>query len=47
VETLVKCAEQVVKLFHPRLILGISDEIPPDGDIERVRLIGKMVREMG
>lgn len=31
----------------PRLVLGISDEIPPDGDIERVQMIGEMVREMG
>jgi hypothetical protein len=45
-ETLIDCAKKVVELFHPRLVLGISDEIPPDGDIERVRLIGQMVREM-
>jgi len=46
VETLITCAETIVELFHPRLVLGISDEIPPDGDIERVRMIGKMVQEM-
>ncbi len=40
---LMECAEQVVKLFHPRLVLGISDEIPPDGDIERVKRVGEMV----
>ena len=45
-ETLVECTRRVVELFHPHLVLGISDEIPPDGDIERVRLIGEMVREM-
>jgi hypothetical protein len=28
------------------LILGISDEIPPDGDIERVRRVGELVREL-
>lgn len=46
VEQLVACAQRVVELFHPRLILGISDELPPDADIERVRLIGKMVETM-
>jgi hypothetical protein len=43
---LTDCVRQVVELFYPRLVLGISDEIPPDGDIERVRLVGEMVREM-
>ncbi len=45
-ETLLECTRRVVELFHPRLILGISDEIPPDGDIERVRMVGEMVREL-
>jgi hypothetical protein len=43
---LVECCQRVVDLFYPRLVLGISDEIPPDGDIERVRLVGDMVRGM-
>lgn len=43
-ETLLDCARRVVELFYPRLILGISDEIPPDGDIERVRLVGELVK---
>jgi Uroporphyrinogen decarboxylase (URO-D) len=45
-DTLIECARKVVELFHPRLVLGISDEIPPDGDIERVRLIGQLVKEL-
>ncbi len=45
-EALVDCVKKVVKLFYPRLILGISDELPPDGDIERVRLVGKLVKEL-
>jgi hypothetical protein len=45
-ETLLECTRRVVDLFHPRLILGISDEIPPDGDIERVRMVGELVREL-
>jgi hypothetical protein len=44
-DTLIDCAKKAVELFHPRLVLGISDEIPPDGDIERVRLIGQLVQE--
>jgi hypothetical protein len=45
-ERLVECVKRVVELFYPRLILGISDEIPPDGDIERVRLVGELVQEL-
>jgi len=37
--------KQVVELFYPRLVLGISDELPPDGDIERVRLVGELMQE--
>jgi hypothetical protein len=43
-ETLTACVKRLVELFYPRLVLGISDEIPPDGDIERVRLVGEMVQ---
>lgn len=45
-ETLLDCARQIVDMFYPRLVLGVSDEVPPDGDIERVRLVGEMAREM-
>lgn len=45
VEKLISCAQRIVEIFYPRLILGISDEIPPDGDIERVRMIGKLIDE--
>jgi hypothetical protein len=33
-EELAACAEKVVRLFHPRLILGISDELPQGGGAE-------------
>jgi len=36
-EELQECVEKLIKLFHPRLILGASDEVPPPADIERVR----------
>ena len=45
-EVLVDCVKRLVELFHPRLVLGISDEIPPDGDIGRVKMVGEMVREL-
>jgi hypothetical protein len=45
-EMLTECVKQVVDAFYPYLVLGISDEIPPDGDIERVRLVGEMVQGM-
>ena len=31
---------------HGRFILGVADQVPPDGDIELVRLIGQMCEEM-
>jgi len=46
VDELVDCTRRLVELFYPRLVLGISDEIPPDADIERVRLVGELVREL-
>jgi hypothetical protein len=45
VEDLIACTHRAVELFYPRLVLGISDEIPPDGDIERVRLVGELIQE--
>ncbi len=46
VEDLIDCAKQAVRLFHPRLVLGVSDEPPPDSDIERIRLVGELVKEL-
>ncbi|HIE51721.1 MAG TPA: hypothetical protein EYP85_08165, partial [Armatimonadetes bacterium] len=41
-----ECVERLIELFYPRLVLGISDEIPPDGEIERVRLVGELVQKL-
>ena len=41
-DELIECVERVVELFHPRLVLGISDELPEGVDesgIERVRWV--------
>lgn len=45
VEVLEACVYELLDLFAPNLILGISDEISSTGDIERVRLVGKIVDE--
>lgn len=40
-----ECAHRVIELFAPRLVLGISDEISSTGDIERIRVVGRIVDE--
>lgn len=43
-EELCRCVEKLVKLFHPRLILGISDELPEGAEqeaIERIRWVSE------
>ncbi|MGQ9781069.1 MAG: uroporphyrinogen decarboxylase family protein [Nitrososphaeria archaeon] len=37
--------QRILNMFSPNIILGISDMMPPDGDIERVRTVSKMVEE--
>lgn len=44
-ETLVACVHELLERFAPHLILGISDEISSTGDIERIRLVGRIVDE--
>lgn len=34
---------EMLDLFAPHIIPGISDMLPPDGDIERVRLVGNII----
>jgi len=36
---------KVISTFEDRLILGISDEIPPKGDIERLRRVSRIIEE--
>lgn len=42
-QVLIRCAKKCIELFAPNLILGISDEISSTGDIERIRIVGKVV----
>ncbi len=44
-ETLIRCTHKLIDLFAPNLVLGISDEISSTGDIERIRLVGRIVDE--
>jgi len=47
VESLVANTRKCIEYFAPNLVLGISDEISPVGDIERVRLVSGLVAEYG
>jgi hypothetical protein len=42
-EELIEQTEKLIKLFAPKLILGISDEISSTGNIERIKLVEKIV----
>lgn len=42
-ETLTDCAKECIDLFAPRLILGASDEVSSEGNIERVRAVTRVV----
>ena len=42
-EELEDLTKNVIDLFSPNLILGISDEISPVGEIEKVRFVSKLV----
>lgn len=39
------CTHRLIELFAPKLVLGISDELSSTGDIERVRLVSRIVNE--
>ncbi len=47
VESLIANTHKCIEYFAPNLVLGISDEISPVGDIERVRLVSEIVAESG
>jgi hypothetical protein len=42
-KTLLDFTEKLIDMFAPKLILGISDEISSTGDVERIRLVDKLV----
>jgi uroporphyrinogen-III decarboxylase len=36
---------KVLQMFTPRLVLGVSDLVPPNASIEKIRLVTKIVQE--
>ncbi len=32
-------------MFSPNLILGVSDEVPPSADIEKVKFVSRLVEK--
>jgi len=44
-QELVDFTERILSLFSPKIILGISDMLPPTGDIERVRTISEIAEK--
>ncbi len=49
-DELAECVERIVELFHPRLVLGVSDELPQgagETGIERMRWISDYCRRFG
>ena len=44
-EELFAFTEKILKMFAPNIILGISDELPPTGDINRVKLVADIVKD--
>ena len=36
---------RILQLFSPNIILGISDQLPPNGDIEKVRMVSEIVEQ--
>ena len=43
IEELDAHVHQLIELFAPKLILGVSDEISPVCDIERIRRVAEIV----
>ncbi|UCD45902.1 MAG: hypothetical protein JSV27_05310 [Candidatus Bathyarchaeota archaeon] len=44
-ETLESHVRKLIEAFYPSLILGVSDLLPANGDLERVRLVNGIVEE--
>jgi len=44
-EELEQCTQKILDTFAPNLIIGISDELPPPADIEKLRLVSRIVND--
>ena len=38
-------SQKVLEIFSPNLILGVSDELSPNGDIKKIEMIANMVKK--
>ena len=45
IESLIINTKKCIEYFHPHLVLGISDELSPVGDIARVRMVSQICAE--
>ena len=49
VDELMAAVEQAIRLFHPRLVLGVSDEVPEgapaESAIEKIRMVAEYCRK--
>jgi len=43
VQDLIDFTKRVIDMFAPRLILGVSDELSPPGEIERIEMIADLI----
>ncbi|KXA99885.1 hypothetical protein AKJ40_02265 [candidate division MSBL1 archaeon SCGC-AAA259M10] len=44
-KALEKTVKKILNMFYPNIVLGISDELPPKANIERVKLVSEIVRD--
>jgi hypothetical protein len=42
---LIDFTNKILSIFSPNIILGISDMLPPNGDIEKVRTVSEIVED--
>ncbi|MGV9172081.1 MAG: hypothetical protein ACOC44_13365 [Promethearchaeia archaeon] len=40
-----KFVNRLLDFFYPNIIVGVSDEMPPNGDMRKLEIIAKMVKE--
>ncbi len=40
-----RAVQRILELFSPNLILGVSDELPPNGEIRKAKLVSKIIDE--
>lgn len=45
-ERLIEHVERLIDLFAPRLVVGVSDELPAHGEIRRLEKVARLVRDV-